>query len=287
MTYVIHGANGAQGAPVLASLLAAGHSAAAVSRTTAIRPDGAETRVADLGSIDQLAAAYAGAEGVFVHLPLGAPDQLAVYARAIVAALDQARPARVVISTSGTLIDDPQSPLQAAPDPAIRVLMDGVAALGISAAMIAPRLFLDNLLLPPTLAGIREEGVLRYPLPPTFPVSWSSHRDTAAAAVELFARPEVTGVVATGHLPGLVGDDLAAAFAQRLGRDVRYEEVTPVYFGAQLAPVLGEGAAAGVTGLYAAMNATEDNVIPADESARELLGLEPTSPTEWLATVGF
>lgn len=287
MTYVIHGANGAQGNPVLTALRAAGQPVAALSRRAETRIDGAETRVADNASVDQLAAAYAGADGVFVHLPLGAPDELAGFARTIVAALDRARPTRVVISTSGALIDEPGSPLQAGPEAPIRVLIDGVEALGLSAAVIAPRLFLDNLLLPPTLAGVRDEGVLRYPLRASFPVSWSSHRDTAAAAVELFARNDVTGVVATGHRPGLVGDDLAAAFAERLGREMRYEEIAPEFFGQQLAPLLGDAATAGVVSLYRALGATDGTVIPAGGDARALLGLAPTAPAEWLAGVGL
>jgi len=44
-------------------------------------------------------------------------------------------------------------------------LIHGVMRSGIPTAVVAPRLYLENLLLPVIIGPAREEGVLRYPLP--------------------------------------------------------------------------------------------------------------------------
>lgn len=69
---------------------------------------------------------------------------------------------------------------------------------GLSHAVIAPRLFLENLLLPPI----------------------SDNADVAAA---LFDRPDITGTIAVGQHPGITSPDLAQAITDHLGRRVSYE----------------------------------------------------------------
>jgi len=161
-------------------------------------------------------------------------------------------------------------------------LIDGVTASGVPTAVVAPRLYLENLLLPVVLGPAREEGVLRYPLPASFPVSWSSHLDVAEVVVRLLtdASP-TTGTVGVGHLPGLTGPDLAAAFSSRLGREVRFEGITPEAFGELITPLFGS-AAAPVVDLYRALNAQDDNTIAEDSSAQELLRLRPRPIGQWL-----
>ncbi|WP_136312900.1 SDR family oxidoreductase [Actinomyces procaprae] len=280
MAYIIHGATGAQGAPVLSALAASGHAPVAAVRHTAAVPAGAASKEVDLLSADSLAAAYDGAEGVFVHLPMGATDG-AAQARAVVDAVNRARPDRVVISTSGQIVDQPGSPLQAAPDSPIMKLINGDIDSGVSVAVVAPRLYLENLLLPVVLGPVSQEGVLRYPLPASYPVAWSSHLDVADAVTRLLLDTSVTGTVAVGHRPGLTGTDLAAAFSSHLDRDVRFEAITPEAFGDLITPLFGP-AAAPVVDLYRALNAQDGNTISEGNSAQALLGLQPRSVEEWL-----
>ena len=164
----------------------------------------------------------------------------------------------------------------------VMTLIDGVTGSGVPTAVVAPRLYLENLLLPVVLGPVREEGVLRYPLPASFPVSWSSHLDVAEVVTRLLtdASP-TTGTVGVGHLPGLTGPDLAAAFSSCLGREVRFEGITPEAFGELITPLFGP-AAAPVVELYRALNAQDGNTIAEDNSAQELLGLRPRSIERWL-----
>ena len=282
MADIIHGATGAQGSPVLSALTSAGRTAVAAAALELLDPAGVVARQVDLASADSLAAAYEGADGVFVHLPMGAPEAAAAQARAVVEAVTRARPGRVVISTSGQIVDQPGSPLQAPADSPIMTLIDGVTGSGVPTAVVAPRLYLENLLLPVVLAPAREEGVLRYPLPASFPVSWSSHLDVAEVVARLLtdASP-TTGTVGVGHLPGLTGPDLAAAFSNHLGREVRFEGITPEAFGELITPHFGP-AAAPVVELYRALNAQDGNSIAEDGSAQELLGLRPRPIEQWL-----
>ena len=282
MADIVHGATGAQGSPILSALTSAGRTAIAAVRHPEAVPDGIVARQVDLASAASLASVYEGADGVFIHLPMGAPEAAAAQARAVVEAVAQARPGRVVISTSGQIVDQPGSPLQAAADSPIMTLIDGVTGSGVPTAVVAPRLYLENLLLPVVLDPACQEGVLRYPLPASFPVSWSSHLDVADVVVRLLtdASPN-TGTVGVGHRPGLTGPDLAAAFSSHLGREVRFEGITPEAFGELITPLFGP-AAAPVVELYRALNAQDGNTIAEDSSAQELLGLRPRPIEQWL-----
>lgn len=286
MTVLVHGATGAQGSPVLAALLASGADAAAAVRHPDAVADGVGTVAVDLSDADALAAAYSGAESVFVHLPMGTPDVLLHQAQALVTAIERARPRRVVISTSGQVIDRPESPLQAPEGAPIMTLVRGVAASGVSSAVVSPRLFVENLLLPVVADPACADGVLRYPLPEAFPVAWSSHADVAEVVVRLLGDESVTGVVHVGHDPGLVGADLAAAFAERRGHAVRYEGTSPAAFGALIAPLFGE-AAGPVVDLYRALNAQPGFTIDPLRSAQTLLGIAPRPVAQRLAECGL
>jgi len=281
MTYVIHGATGAQGGPLLARLTHSGKRAvAAVRNPSAIRDVPAVA--VDLASVDSLAEAYRGAEGLFVHLPVVAEAERLTYARNIAQAVARARPARVVVSTSGWVVDEPDSPLQNPPDSAISTLIREIQQTGISLAVVAPRLFLENLLNPVVLEPVKSEGILRYPLRSDFQVSWSSHLDVAETAERLLLDMSITGVVGVGQSPGLTGMDLAQAFARYLSRPVSFSSVAPEVFGEMIAPLFGTAAAAGVVAGYQAQALAGANAINKATSAQHLLGLPPRTPQQWL-----
>ena len=276
MTFIVHGATGAQGSPVLTALRAAGHAATAAVRNVA-SVDGPAVAV-DYASVDSLAAAYQDASGVFVHLPIGSPDQQAQYARAIGEAVGRAKPARVVLSTSGN---------PPVPGTGPSILVEELERQGQSFAVIEPCLFLENLLLPIVLAPVRDEGVLRYPLRADYLTSWVSHLDVADVAVALLTDSSVNGRVAVGALPALLGSDLADGFARHFDTSVRFESLQPEAFGEQITPLFGEQAARPVIDAYIWRQGQAGEVISDERSAQKLLGLTPRSVNQWLRELGI
>lgn len=274
MTYVVHGATGAQGSPVVTALAAKGVLITALTRRADAEVVCARKLAVDLASIEQLIDAYRGAEGVFVHLPVVDAATRKTYADNIITALREARPERIVYSTSGF-------PVHA--DPMAAALGDS----DLSYAVIAPRYYLENLLLPHVQEGIRAEGVLRYPLPPDFASSWGSHLDIADAAIALFEQRDVTGIVEVGQSPSITGKDLAEAFATAYGRDVVYEPQSPADFAVGLAPLMGADAAAVVQNGYEQILALPDNAIDPERSAQRLLGRTPRTTLQWLIDLGL
>lgn len=214
---------------------------------------------------------------MFIHLPIVSEEDRKTYARNVV---DAVRPAHVVFSTSGAVVDAPDSG-------AVGTLLSGLADSGVSHAVIEPRLYFENLLLPNVVGALREQGVLRYPLPFDFRVSWASHLDIADVALGLFERPDVTGVVSVGQYPAISGQELAEAFGARLGRSVVYEGITPEAFRLSVAPVIGEGPAVGVAGLYMFLGSLPDHSITPERSAQKLLGITPRTASEWLTGIAL
>lgn len=279
MAYIIHGATGAQGSPVLTALTSAGLDAVAAVRDVT-KVDGAAIAI-DNSSVDSLADAYRGAEGVFVHLPLGRPDDQLTFARTIAEAVRRATPARVVFSTSGYPLDPTGEGTGG-----VDVLARELASSGVSYAIVEPRLFLENLLLPVTLGPTRAEGALRYPIRPDYAVSWISHLDVADVVSRLLTDDSVTGIVSAGALPGLTGADLAAGFARYLGQDVRFEAISPARYGELITPLFGEDAVAPVVASYEHRQHQPGEVIPEVRSAQALLELSPRSVEQWLRDLG-
>lgn len=284
MTFIIHGATGAQGTPLIKRLLAAGKPARAAMRDVS-GAKGLPVVAVDNASVESMVAAYTGADGVFFHLPLAAEPDRVQYARNFAEAISKARPARVVLSTSGNVVDEPGSPIQVPDDSAVAVLLREVARTGVSTVVVAPRLYLENLLLPTQFEPVKAEGVLRYPLRPDYPVSWSSHFDVAEVVERLLADSAITGIVGVGHAPGLTGLELARGFAQYLGKAVAYEAIMPEAFRDMLTPLFGAGPAAGVMAGYQAKAKTTGCVIADGTSAQTLLGLRPRTVAQWLAEV--
>lgn len=232
----------------------------------------------DFADIDALAAAYQDVDGIFVHLPIGSPDQQLAHAQVIVEAVRRARPARVVASTSGY-------PAGGDGDSPVDVLVRGLEDSGVSVAIVEPRLYLENLLLPMVTGPTKEDGVLRYPIRDDYAVSWASHLDVADVVVRLFQDPSIVGVVAVGALPGLLGEDLADGFARYLSREVVFEAQTPDEFGALITPMFGEAGSAPVVASYQDRLAQPDELVRADVSAQSRLGLQPRSVEQWLRDV--
>ena len=284
MKYIIHGATGAQGGPLYKKMLNLGKEAVAAVRDTKSL-EGLPGVVVDNASVESLAGAYKDADGVFIHLPIGGEEMRLQYAKNISQAVGIAKPKRVVISTSGWVVDAPGTPIQYPDENSMPFLIREIQKTGVSTAVLAPRLYLENLLLPITLEKIKSEGVLEYPIREDYAVSWSSHLDVADAALELFSKTSVTGIVGVGQQPAIFGKDLAAAFSKHFGRAISFKSIEPQAYGKTLAPLFGEIAAAGVAAGYVAHAKAKHNAINENTSAQTLLGVKPRTIEQWLAEV--
>ena len=283
MSFIIHGATGAQGGPLFDLLLSKGEAVLAAVRDPA-KSDGKPCIAVDNSSLDSLISAYNGSDGVFFHLPQ-APEPVRVeYALNFLEAIKIAKPKRVVLSTSGVVIDQPGSSVQVSEDSAMGMLVRGISDSKISYAVVAPRLYLENLLLPMVVGRVKQDGVLLYPIRADLPVSWSSHLDIAEVVERLLADHTVTGIVGVGHLPGMNGAALADGFSARFNRPVQFEAQSPEEFRKLLEPMFGP-AAANVAAFYQALSKLDKNVIVEETSAQRLLGLSPRRVEKWLDDV--
>ncbi|MBE0487258.1 SDR family oxidoreductase [Marinobacter sp.] len=278
MKYIIHGATGAQGAPLFNKLIAEGKPAIAAVRDPASLEEAPAVAI-DLSSVDSLVAAYTGAEGVFVHLPLGPESVRKQFAHNIAKAVAVAKPARVVVSTSGWPLEVPGD------ESALPMLVGELEKTGVSLAVIAPQLYLENLLLPVVIEPVKTEHQLPYPLGGNYPVSWCSHLDIADVAAALLTEHAVTGIVGVGQLPAITGNDLAAAFARHFGHAVVFHSLTPEEFGERITPLFGS-AAAEVVAVYKAKAFTANSAIEQQNSAQTLLGIKPRTVEKWLSDMG-
>ncbi|MCP4968707.1 MAG: NmrA family NAD(P)-binding protein, partial [bacterium] len=260
MKITVHGATGAQGGPVAAALRAAGHDVVGITRSTDPAP-GLVT--ADLNDQATLEAAYSEVDSVFVHLPIpSSPDDPSRWVPSVLGALETSNIQRVVLSTSGTSLGE------AGDHPTLQGMFAGAQAFhaGLQGAVdsvvaLAPRLFLENLLLPFVAGAVAAEGLLAYPLAADKPVSWISHEDVAAAAVQAFDPETEAGIYDIGH-DAVTGIGLAEAIGRGIGKEVRYEPLTPAEFVARATPLFGPEMAAGVGGLYEAYAVDPTREIP-------------------------
>lgn len=227
--YAITGVTGKVGGALAEELLAAGKAVRAVvrdrSKAAIWAERGCEVAVANMEDTEALASAFAGVETVFILPPSefdpkpGYPEARRVI-DAVVAALAASRPARVVcLSTIGA--DAPHDNLLTQ-----RSLMEAaVSALSMPVTFLRPGWFIENTQW--DLASARDEGVIHsllFPLDKRFPMV--ATRDVGQQAARLM-QEEWSGmrIVELEGPTRVSPNDLAAAFAQALGRDVHAEAI--------------------------------------------------------------
>jgi len=186
---------------------------------------GCDVALADMNDAPALAAAFAGAEAVFI-LPPSEFDPLPGYTQAretieaIVAALIAARPARVLcLSTIGA--DAMQDNLLTQ-----RMLLEqALRRLPIPVTFLRPGWFIENALW--DVASARDEGVIHsFLMPLDKPFAMVATRDIGTLAATLIQEDWSGDRVVELEGPRRVSpNDIAAAFAKALARPVRAEIV--------------------------------------------------------------
>jgi uncharacterized protein YbjT (DUF2867 family) len=228
--YAITGITGKVGGEIARNLVADGQSVRAVLRDqakgAAWAAKGCEVAIAEMENAEQLAAAFSGAEGVFILPPSdfdpepGYPEAKRVIEQ-VSSALMTARPQRIVcLSAIGA--DAPHDNLLTQ-----RTLMEqSLSAISLPVTFLRPGWFMENALW--DVASARDEGVVRSFLQPadkTFPMV--ATRDVGRLAADLLRQDcTETRIVELEGPARVSANELARAFATVLGRSVRVEIVS-------------------------------------------------------------
>ncbi len=227
--YVITGITGKVGGALARALLAARQPVRAIVRDIekgrAWAAQGCEIACADMQDAASLAAAFSGAEGVFILPPSefdpapGFPEACTVIA-AVKAALESARPGKVVcLSTIGAQATQSNLLTQ-------RTLMEqALGELAIPVTFLRPGWFMENAAW--DVASARDEGVVASFLQPLDkPVPMVATADVGRVAAELLQQTWIGRRIVELEGPHRIAPrDIAAAFSNILGHTVRVDAV--------------------------------------------------------------
>ncbi len=272
-TVAVFGATGAQGAPVVREALARGMTVRAIARDaseiTQMHPDAVAT-AATLDDSEALVAALDGVDAAFLHLPLPTgPDAAQTWMGAFLQAAHKVALPLLVYTTSGPTGDRfPSSVVVDGGTAGIEALLGS----GIPTIVLQPALYLENLLPPVFVPRLREEGILDYPpVPSDLKVQWTSHADQGRIAAAALDRPELAGKACEIGTPeALTGAALAALLADHLGRDVRFDPITPDVFGARVGEAMGNpGVSFALSDLYGSVAKLSGDEMRVDTGAVE------------------
>jgi uncharacterized protein YbjT (DUF2867 family) len=227
--YAITGITGNVGGEVARTLLAADHPVRAVVRNPekadAWAQLGCQIAVADINDVEALAAAFEGAEGVFILLPPnfdpapGFPEARAT-AAILRSALERAHPDRIVyLSTIGAQASRPNLLTQHT------ILEQELRQLSVPITFLRPGWFMENSTWDVTPA--REQGVIPSFLQPLErPVPMVATADIGRIAAELlleqWSGARVVELEGPRRIPP---NEIAIVFAKLLKRPVRMEIV--------------------------------------------------------------
>ncbi|HEX6024161.1 MAG TPA: NmrA family NAD(P)-binding protein [Solirubrobacter sp.] len=264
-TIAVHGATGAQGAPVAAHLTAAGYDVRPLSRATG----------ANLFDRSSLEAAYAGVDAVVLQLPLIYDERALVLADNAARAAESAGVEHLVINASTTL---PPEPIGV---PFLDARHRAAAAAVARVTMLQPTLYLENIL---GAWSLGRDGVIAYPIPGDVPVPWVAIADVAVAVERAIAR-RAAGWFA---LPGAptTGNDVARALADATGRPIVWRAITPDEFAVRARPHLGDHAADETAAVYR-RHAGSPPLVPDAAPARDALDWTPRDVAAWAAEVSL
>ncbi len=250
----VHGATGVQGAAVARRLLHDGHYVRAVARRPARSlgmPMGCDPFSADVADVDALARAYAGADAVYVQLPLVFDEIAIVQAERVAEALRREEVRRVVFNAGGPLPAEPVGlPYLDARVALARALKEGRS----TATLLGPAgPYMENLAAPWS-APLVSDGVIAHPLPAELPLPWVALADLAEHVAAAVRGPGHQRRLIGGPR-ALTGHEAADALSVALARPVRWETIEPAEYEEMLRPHLGDHAAEGLSRNYGALAA--------------------------------
>jgi uncharacterized protein YbjT (DUF2867 family) len=285
MKVLSYGATGAQGQPVAEQLLAKGHEVNVIvrhpERAEHLRIKGAKVFEGDLSRPESLKSANEGAETVFLMLPFTGGGNPVEYAHNAISAAKEAGVKLIVLNVSG------QTPDIATGMPMMDYRIAVEAALqqsGIPNVILRPTAYMENLLGPWTLPGIKNSNEVAYPVSSNRPLSWVAAEDVAKIAVAALEHPALAGsVFKVGGPEGLTGKRVAESFSNALGRKITYRAISPREFGNIMARMMGPEAGEATTKAYELSEAAPLDAMKIDMTeVLAKLPVELTTLEQWV-----
>jgi uncharacterized protein YbjT (DUF2867 family) len=161
-------------------------------------------------------------------------------------------------------------------------VVDYLHASGIPSVVIRPTFYYEIFLGPWIRPGIVDSGVVAFPLPAQFPMSWISAEETGAYAVAALDRPDLAGQeYDVGGPEALTGEDIAARFGEILGRSMTYVPIDPDDYERALAPIFGEAVAFEVAAQVKCMIRRGSGAVDMTVTRAEL-GVLPLTLGRWI-----
>lgn len=165
-TVLAYGTTGVRGAPVATRLLDAGYRLRVLVRdaakATAWADAGASVFEGDLAEPESLARASAGADAVYLHLPLVYdPARAAAFVRNVLGAAEAGGVRRIVFQGNARF---PAEPTEVAGFEIDRDAVMAVLASPLASVVLRPTVYMDNFAGPWTAPAIVGEGVVAYPI---------------------------------------------------------------------------------------------------------------------------
>jgi uncharacterized protein YbjT (DUF2867 family) len=233
---LVTGATGSQGGAVVDALLRRGHQVRALTRNVdspvadQLRRQGVEIAVGDFTNHDSLMHAARGVHALYaMGTPFGGIEQEIAQGKAITDAAKAAGVAHLIYSS----VDSADRATGIPHFDSKYKVEQYIQASGVPFTIVAPVYFMENLLQPWLLAGVRQ-GKLAMALPANRTLQQIAVPDIGAFVATVIER----GHSVLGRRYNIAGDDLsgqeaAAILSTVTGREIRYEGFSPDVFRSQ------------------------------------------------------
>lgn len=280
---LVYGATGTQGGPVAQQLLNAGNPIRVLTRDAekakALQQAGADVAIGDFLDPKSLIAAHQEVERVFLHLPLQYDFELyKTYGRNAIDAAKAAGVKLFVFNTSSHAIANTDVHVYQARN----TVIDYLHASGIPSIVLRTTFYMDNFISPWMKPAIVQDGVVAYPLPADFKMSWVSASGAAKFAVAALNRPDLAGMgFDVGGPEALTGRDIAERFSHAFGRPVNYFAIAPDDYERTLAQMFGPVVAFEITAQMRWLENQTDAAINMTDTAQQF-GVDQIALADWI-----
>ena len=275
--FLCGGAAGSQGGAMARQLMEAGYAVTTIARNKKkceeLKAKGIDARPGDLGDIESLKAACHGIEYIALVLPLERDkSKLTLYTDNVIEVCKSAGVRNLVFNTSSRV---PQEDNNVPGFAEKRLVEEKLQDSGVPFICLRPTIYMENLAAPWSVTDVNENSVVKYPIAKDRKIMWNSADDVARYVVSALKKTELAGrSFDIGGPEAAGGDDIARQFSAALGRDVKFEGISPSAFAESLLPFLGEAQAVGLVSYYEFVNAHAEHWARQSEDIA-LLACEP------------